>query len=420
MTTTPVWVWLPGTTQPVRAGEFEISGAVGRFSYTAEFRERPGAFALDPVSLPFTRSQRPHTETKHGGLFGVFRDASPEGFGLELLKRRAGSDLTSPLERLELSAGDAVGAIEVCRDIERKLAWRPVPLELLIERVQALGPTQSASRAVREEEDIEGTSLGGERPKMTVLHEGQFWIAKLAARGDARHAVVREYAAMQSASAAGVDVAQTHFIEAGHRQLLIVERFDRQVTGEGVQRIPYASAHTMLRLDQGTTRGDPRRSYVGLAIELRRWHSRAEDAKSQLRELFLRMVVNAVVGNGDDHPRNHGVIRKDGVWSLSPAFDIAPHITFSETLSMATNRTGRCAATASELVADCETFGFSRAEALDCMEAVVEAVQQAWPAAVQRAGLPAAEVPAPDPQRLQIKAARDAGGRPRRRVSEHG
>ena len=45
------------------------------------------------------------------------------------------------------------------------------------------------------------------------------------------------------------------------------------------------------------------------------------------RELFGRMVFNAVCGNDGDHVRNHAVcFRPDlGGWRLSPAFDVVPN-----------------------------------------------------------------------------------------------
>lgn len=43
-------------------------------------------------------------------------------------------------------------------------------------------------------------------------------------------------------------------------------------------------------------------------------------------------MFGAAIGNCDDHLRNHGFIRKDNTWELSPAFDLNPE-PYDENLS---------------------------------------------------------------------------------------
>ncbi|HAH52808.1 MAG TPA: hypothetical protein DCL71_00320 [Bifidobacterium sp.] len=77
-------------------------------------------------------------------------------------------------------------------------------------------------------------------------------------------------------------------------------------------RIPYMSAMTALDLHDGDG-GD--------------WLDLAEYARSvgcDLEELWHRAVFGAVIGNCDDHLRNHGFLRDGNGWTLSPAFDINP------------------------------------------------------------------------------------------------
>lgn len=119
----PVWVWLPEQVQPVRCGTFALERGLGTFHYDQEYRQRRDTLALDPFSLPFTRSARGAKETRQGGLFGVFREASPAGFGLALLEQMRGKTLDDPMLRLELSEGDSVGAVEVCDQV--RSFWSP-------------------------------------------------------------------------------------------------------------------------------------------------------------------------------------------------------------------------------------------------------------------------------------------------------
>ena len=64
-------------------------------------------------------------------------------------------------------------------------------------------------------------------------------------------------------------------------------------------------------------------SYPRLAEELQRIGAPPDDR----RELFGRMIFNAVCGNDDDHVRNHAVVYQydEKRWRLSPAFDVVPN-----------------------------------------------------------------------------------------------
>lgn len=375
----PVWVWLPGQAQPVHCGTFSVQAGVGTFHYEASYRAREAALSLDPFSLPFTRRVRGAKETRQGGLFGVIRDASPEGFGLALLEQLRGTTLADPMLRLELSEGDSVGAIEVCDDIASKLAFSAPTSEQLLAVIAKLPPERPSSQAAREVKGMHGTSLGGERPKLTVLHKGQLWIAKLQDRGDPPHTPLREFVAMRLAAQCGITAAEVDFVQQGEREILFVRRFDRHRDAIGnVFRSLYASAHTVLRLD-AQTRGERQRSYVGFSHEIQRWCGLGDvDTREMQRELWRRMSFNALCGNGDDHPRNHGLVYRAGRWGLADAFDIAPYLTFSGTLAMAITREGDSAATTVNLLKNCDNFGYGKAEALDYLEQTMQTISTGW------------------------------------------
>ena len=375
----PVWVWLPGEVQPVHCGTFSLKAGVGTFHYEPSYRARDNALSLDAFSLPFTRRVRGAKETCQGGLFGVFRDASPEGFGLALLEQLRGSTLADPMLRLELSEGDSVGAIEVCDDIESKLAFNAPTSEQLLDAISKLPPECASSQAAREVKGMHGTSLGGERPKLTVLHKGQLWIAKLQDRGDPPHAPLREFMAMRLAAQCGIAAAEVELVQQGEREILLVRRFDRHRDASGnVFRSLYASAHTVLRIDS-QTRGERQRSYVGFSHEIQRWCGLGDvDTRDMQRELWRRMAFNALCGNGDDHPRNHGLLYRDGRWGLADAFDIAPYITFSGKLAMAITREGDSTATTSNLLKNCDNFGYEKAEARDYLEQTMKIISSGW------------------------------------------
>ena len=47
--------------------------------------------------------------------------------------------------------------------------------------------------------------------------------------------------------------------------------------------------------------------------------------ESDLQQLYRRVIFNALVGNTDDHMRNHGFIRAPTGWRLAPAYDLNPN-----------------------------------------------------------------------------------------------
>lgn len=107
------------------------------------------------------------------------------------------------------------------------------------------------------------------------------------------------------------------------------------------------------------------------------------------------MAFNAICGNGDDHPRNHGILHRDGRCGLSDAFDIAPYITFSGTLAMAVARDGSAMATTGNLLKTCENFAYEPKEAAQYIEETKETVAKGWGEEMAACGLPPDTLPAP-------------------------
>lgn len=397
MAVAPVWVWLLGHDAPVQAGELLVDGTASRFHYRPEYLARDDALALDPVELRFVRSTRGIGIQSSDGLPGVIRDAKPAGYGADRLNAQAGGDL-SPLELLERGVPDGVGAIEACVDIERKLAWIPKGLDELKVLAEELDSAAPASRALRKLNDDLDTSAGGERPKTTLQHEGRLWLAKMQDRGDRPALPAREFVTMRLARMAGLDAATVRLHTFGTHQVLLVERFDR--TGDPLrpQRRLYASAHTVLRLAPASTKGDPQRSYLNFGDRLRIWARGRDDLAQQLRELWRRMAFNALVGNVDDHPHNHGLLY-DGQaqrgWRLSPAFDITPAMTSlpqplidGPVLSLATGADGMARAGAERLVAAAGHLGVDADDARQWLRTTARLVAEHWEAMLREAAAP--------------------------------
>ncbi len=135
------------------------------------------------------------------------------------------------------------------------------------------------------------------------------------------------------------------------------------------------SGLTVLDAEDGYL-GRERWSYPLLADELRRWSVKpAEDR----RELYRRMVFNAMVTNNDDHPRNHALLHTTAGWRLSPAYDILPVAMVSverRDLALEVGRFGR-AASLYNLLSQCEAFGLGEEEARSLIDGML-AVVRGW------------------------------------------
>ena len=387
--TTPVWTWLPGSTEPVLAAHLDIDKGQGRFCYEPTHMDTPNARALDPVHLRFSRKASGIPVLKDGGLPGVVGDAMPAGYGADRLHARHDRQL-SPLELLALGPPDSVGAIEVCPDIDRKLAWQPHTLDELRTHLQELEDTTPASRAIRRMQDDDTTSAGGERPKLTLQHEGKLWLAKLQDRGDAPHLPARECAVMRMAAELGLQVPEVRFERHAGREVYLVERFDRTGNPLRPQRHLFASAHTVLGLDSSTLPGNARRSYLVLADHMRRWIGDESACQQDLHELWQRMAYNALVGNRDDHPRNHGLLHDGMGWRLSKAFDITPLPTFTGLLAMGVAADGSPTCTAQNLLGSAPHFGLDLHDAAAWLGHAAAHVAQRWQPQLQALGVSSA------------------------------
>ena len=114
-----------------------------------------------------------------------------------------------------------------------------------------------------------------------------------------------------------------------------------------------------------------------LADELRR---RSHRASSDLRELFGRMVFNALISNTDDHPRNHGLIAPGKDFELAPAYDLTPNPLTSlerRDLALSVGRFNRYA-NRENLLSECERFRLDKREADTLIDQMKRTVESRW------------------------------------------
>ena len=295
------------------------------FQYTADWLGHPGRFELDPALA--LRAGPFHAE----GGFGCFRDAVPDRWGRQLIGRaraRAAAAAGQAPERLTeadflLGVDDRTrhGALRFREEPEGPFLGAPgiSAVPPLVQLPRLLGAAEKLDAGAEDDDDLAvllapGSSLGGARPKASVLDRGGgLSMAKFPRRSDGWNVPRWEGVALSLARAAGIAVAGARLEEVRGASVLIVRRFDRAAG----RRIPFLSAMTMLGAADREAR-----SYPEIAEAIRRYGAAPA---ADLRELWRRLVFTVLVSNHDDHLRNHGFLRLgDGGWRLAPAYDLNP------------------------------------------------------------------------------------------------
>ncbi len=321
-----VWIWLPDETQAVVAGRIARQND-GRlmFNYGQSYVARANAIAIYDPELPLKLGELPlHDKLQ---LPSCIRDASPDAWGRRVIVNRTlglkGQDASiaelDELTYLLESGSDRIGALDFQRS-----ATTFVPRQQANATLEEL--MQSAERVekgVPLSPDLDlalqhGSSLGGARPKALIERNKQKFIAKFSASNDLYNVVKAEFVAMRLAQIVGLNVAPVKLTKGLGKDVLLIERFDRIAVKVGWTRRALVSALTMLELDELDARYA---SYEDLSILIRH---RFTNPKQTLEELFGRMVFNILVGNTDDHARNHAAFWDGRDLTLTPAYDICP------------------------------------------------------------------------------------------------
>lgn len=334
--TVPVWMWLPGSTTPVEAGVFTWTApkGPGRFKYSDEYRAQKAALAIDPIQMTMA-SPNGVVAVKQKGMFGALRDAGPDAWGEGLLKKRLKLAELTPLQLLTHAGINGSGRVatgELYASREQKI--------LTLQRALEAADAWSRSEAPQNEDPdfdeflvaIAPTpTLGGAKPKIEVVLDEEQWIAKFPDKGDSSESSVAEAAALSLARMCGIETPDHRVVTFGSGErrkiALLTRRFDRRKCEGGFERYGYASAMTVMHLDTAIDPA-PQCSYFAFAHQARLWATRGAGDKQhgdqQAREIWRRIVFTGLIGNRDDHPRNHALIEEKGLWRLSPIFDVVP------------------------------------------------------------------------------------------------
>ena len=383
-----VWVWRPGEKEPVVAGRIDKSGKSHSFTYGVSYLNDSASIPLYLPELPLVRGiQRPDpTWEAHNCIL----DAGPDFWGRRVILAKKFGTLTekSDTDDLDLltylleSGSDRVGALdfqESATDYNPRNYENTASLSELMsaaDTIQAGRPLSPALTVAM----LRGTSIGGARPKALIEDGSRRLIAKFSSTTDTYPVEKAESIAMSLAKKVGLNVAGTQLISVGIRDVLLVDRFDRPADGT---RKMMVSALTMLGLRPVDGHYG---SYPAIADLIRKRFAAPADT---LRELFSRIVFNVVVGNTDDHARNHAAFWDGAMLTLTPAYDIAPQPRsggeVNQALAIGRNGDKRSRLEVCELAS--EAYLLTRLEAKQIIDLQVSIVDSQWDEEADRAGL---------------------------------
>lgn len=370
------------------AGLLYSSGGSGHFEYSPQWLANETAYPLDPVNLPL--SSKRYRALNHHGLHGVFRDAAPDDWGTRIMLLRNEHAPANELERLIRTSGGGVGCLRYSLSRERAKTPAPLPEMAHIEALAELASRLDSKQELAPEELAllePGSSMGGARPKITVKEGHERWLVKFDRTGDAIDTPLLEYCSMQFLQTViGIRVPETRLIAMGKKHAFAIKRFDEDTH--------FISANSLFNQDRVRMIEDSKKnpySYCNLASFIRK---HCNHYKEDLEELFTRMVANIVMGNTDDHARNHALQYniKNKQWALTPAYDMLPIVnTRSRLQAMGVGKMG-AQASISNALSYAKLFGLSDDRALQISNHIEGNYRTRWKSFLQERNVSTADI----------------------------
>ncbi len=290
---------------------------LGAFQYDEDWLK--DGFSISPRSLPLDdRVFIPRFEPFEG-LFGVFADSLPDGWGRLLVDRMLLKEHEDPhamtaLDRLAIVGESGMGALTYRPAVKWQRAAVQKELDHYAE--ECLRILKTSYSADLDELFRLGGSSGGARPKIMTEVEGEDWIIKFPAAADRPDIGRTEYEYSLCARKCGIEVPETRLFPSKVCEGYFgTKRFDRIRTAHGVARVHMLSAAALLE----TSHRLPNLDYSSL---MRLTLALTQDYR-EVEKLYRLMCFNVFAHNRDDHAKNFSFLYTPGAgWRLSPAYDL--------------------------------------------------------------------------------------------------
>ena len=350
------------------------------FEYAPEFLKLN--IPLSPFMLPLKQQVFEDEKYTFDGLFGVFNDSLPDGWGCLLLDRRLQKkglsyNAITPLERLSLIGLNAMGALEYepADETDKEFVGNIVLDALSMEAGKILKGNSSEVLDVLLK--LNGSSAGA-RPKIvalvsedkqTLVHGNLAqdgydpWLIKFNSSLDDKDIGAKEYIYSQMAKDAGVEMPETYLFpsknSSGH---FGVKRFDRATEGK-------IHIHTAC----GLLHASHRFASLDYSSLLKLTSILTKDVR-EVEKMVRLMIFNVKSGNKDDHSKNFSfMLTKDNVWKMTPAYDLTPSEGINGEQTSMVNGKGKDI-TSEDFIKIAEPFGFDEKRIREIIEQTDEAL----------------------------------------------
>ena len=294
-------------------------GRFAAFEYDREWLA--DGFSISPFSLPLEQKVFIPKQEPFDGIFGVFADSLPDGWGRLLVDRLMLKNHMNPYEvgnmdRLAIVGQSGMGAL--CYEPERhfEIEENSMDLDTIAEECRQILNTESAENL--DELFRLGGSSGGARPKILTQIDGEEWIIKFPSSADREDIGRQEYEYSLCARKCGIPMAETRLFPSKICDGYFgTKRFDRRQGEDGsVERVHMLSVSAVLE----TSHRIPNLDYeilMKLTLELTKDFSEVE-------KLYRLMCFNVFAHNRDDHSKNFTYLYEETEdrWRLSPAYDL--------------------------------------------------------------------------------------------------
>lgn len=352
------------------------------FEYSPDFLK--SGIELSPFKLPLKAGVFEEKSRVFDGLFGLFNDSLPDGWGCLLLDRKlrklgkSYAEIT-PLDRLSLIGANPMGALEYEPADGDSDLYGDIELDSLSGEVDRI--LDGEESAVLDELLKLNGSSGGARPKIVacvssdrkqIIHGGKSvpdgftpWIIKFSEKHDPQSSGELEYRYSLAAKAAGITMPETHlFPLKDGRGCFGVQRFDRTLKGKVHTHTACGllhASHRFASLDY--------ENLLKLTWILTRNHA-------DVVEMVRRMIFNIKSGNKDDHSKNFSFLLNSRYqWQLAPAYDLTPSAGINGEQTCMVNGKG-CNIADADLIKTAATANVSEVEAKALIDQITTALRE--------------------------------------------
>lgn len=308
------------------------------FEYEKEWLAE--GFSISPFSLPLKSRVFIPKIDPFDGIFGVFADSLPDGWGRLLVDRLMIKNHINPYEignlsRLGIVGDSGMGALTYRPDFHFDIEKLSMDFDKIAVECSKILKTDYSEKL--DELFRLGGSSGGARPKILTEIDGEEWIVKFPSSDDGKEIGKQEYEYSLCAKECGIEMEPTKLFPSKLCSGYFgTRRFDRKRSGNGeTKKIHMISAGAVLE----TSHRIPNLDYnilMKLTLEL------TKDYK-EIEKLYRLMCFNVFSHNRDDHSKNFTYLydEKEDRWVLSPAYDLTYSYSLGGEHATAINGNGR-------------------------------------------------------------------------------